>query len=327
VLRKKPIRKPLALRRGDTIGIVAPSSPVEPARLREGLRELEAIGYHLVLADNVLARNGYFAGAHQARAEALLKFLEDPSVRAVFCARGGYGSNYLVEHLCSRAALNRLQRLQPKIILGYSDVTTLHTFLNQALGWVCFQGPMLTKDFSAGETGYDRIVMEHLLTNAVNGLRIDTDGHTIRPGTAEGRLVGGCMALLTATLGTPQEIDTKGAILLLEDVDEKPFRIDRMLYQMKRAGKLKEIKGVVFGEMPDCGLAAVASEALHDIILDAFSDRAIPIAFGVRFGHNTGRCLTLPLGIRARLEAGQKVTLTTLEPSVKAPSRKSRRHK
>jgi muramoyltetrapeptide carboxypeptidase len=327
MFRRRPIRKPLALRRGDTIGIVAPASPVETARLREGIRELEAIGYHLVLSDNILARRGFFAGEHAARAEALLKLLEDPAVRAVFCARGGYGSNYVVEHFSARAALHRLNRLQPKIVLGYSDITSLLLFLNQALGWVCFQGPMLTKDFSAGETGYDRAVMEHVLSSAAKGLRIESDAQSMHNGAAEGRLVGGCLSLLAATLGTPYEVDTKGAILLLEDVDEKPFRIDRMLYQLKRAGKFKDVKGVIFGEMPGCGLSSVSADALREIILDAFAERNIPVAFGLRFGHNTGHCLTLPLGVRARLEAGDTVALTLLEPAVKAPAKKPRRRK
>jgi muramoyltetrapeptide carboxypeptidase len=200
-------------------------------------------------------------------------------------------------------------------------------FLNQKLGWVCFQGPMLTKDFSAGETGYDRAVMEHLLTNAAKGLTLEPDAATMRSGAAEGRLTGGCLALLAATLGTPQEVETKGAILLLEDVDEKPFRIDRMLFQLKRAGKFKDIKGVIFGEMPGCGLSSTSPEALREIILDAFSERQVPVVFGMRFGHNTGHCLTLPLGIRARLDAGSTVRLTLLEPSVKAPAKKARRHK
>ena len=331
MVRRRPIRKPTALQRGEVIGIIAPSSPVEPARLHEGVRELEAIGYHVVYSEAVLARRGYFAGDHAARTEALLRYLEDPAVRAICCARGGYGSNYVVEQLSTRAALRRLQRLAPKIVMGYSDVTSLLLFLNQTLGWVSFQGPMLTKDFSAGETGYHRHVLEQVLTNGLRGLTIESDAQTLRPGTAEGRLLGGCLPMLTATLGTPQEIDTKGTILLLEDVDEKPFRIDRMLFHLKRAGKFRDIKAVIFGEMPGCGLSASPDEALREIILESFADQNIPIVFGLRFGHNTGKCLTLPLGVRARVEAqegaGPGVTLTLLEPAVRPPAKKARSRK
>jgi len=317
----------VALRRGDIIGIVAPASPVEARRLQEGIRELEAIGYRVLCDEGVLARHGYFAGSHEERAQAFLKYLEDPSVRAIFCARGGYGSNYVAERLASRSVLLRLQRRTPKIVMGYSDVTALLIFLNQTLGWVTFQGPMLTKDFSAGETGYDRIVMEQLLANASRGFTVETDAQTLRAGTAEGRLLGGCLPMLTATLGTPQEIDTRGTILLLEDVDEKPFRIDRMLFHLRRAGKLRDIKGVAFGEMPGCGMAEGPAEALREVIEEAFAGLDIPIVFGLRFGHNTGRCLTLPMGVRARLEAGDRVTLTFLEPAVRPPNKKSRRKK
>ncbi|HWP84717.1 MAG TPA: LD-carboxypeptidase [Terriglobia bacterium] len=307
---------------------MAPASPVDPARLREGIRELEAIGYRVVFDQQILARNGYFAGEHADRAQALLRYLEDASIRAVFCARGGYGSNYVVEQFASsRQILSRLQRLTPKIVMGYSDITSLHVFLTQTLGWVSFQGPMLTKDFSAGETGYDRLVMEHVLGNPVRGLTLETDAVSWQPGTAEGRLAGGCLSILAATLGTPQEIDTKGSILLLEDVDEKPFRLDRMLFQLRRAGKFKDIQAVIFGEMPGCGFSATAAESLHDVVMDAFAGLRIPIVFGMRFGHNTGHCLTLPLGIKARLEAAERVKLTTLEPAVRLPNKKSRRKK
>jgi len=325
--RRRPIRKPIALRRGDAIAIVAPASPVEPARLREGIRELEAIGYRLVYDQQVLARKGFFAGEHADRAQAFLNYLEDPDIRAVLCARGGYGSNYIVDHFSSRAMRRRLQRLQPKIVMGYSDITSLLLFLHQTLGWVSFQGPMLTKDFSAGETGYNRLVMEQTLGNFTRGLSFESDAQTWQSGIAEGRLTGGCFSLVNATLGTPHEIDAKGAILLLEDVDEKPFRLDRMLFQLRRAGKLRDIKAVVFGEMPGCGLGASSADSLHEIIMDAFAGQDIPIVFGLRFGHNTGYCLTLPLGVRVRLEAGASVKLTLLEPAVRPPNKKPHKRK
>ena len=306
---------------------MAPASPVEPARLREGIRELEAIGYRVVCDQQVLARNGFYAGEHAARAQALLNYLEDPAIRAIFCARGGYGSSYIMEQFSTRAMLPRLQRLTPKIVLGYSDITSLLLFLHQTLGWVSFQGPMLTKDFSTGETGYNRLVMEQTLGNFTRGLSLETDAQTWRPGIAEGRLTGGCFSLVNATLGTPNEIDTKGAILLLEDVDEKPFRLDRMLFHLRRAGKLRDIKAVIFGEMPGCGLSAPSAESLHEIILDAFAGQNIPIVFGLRFGHNTGHCLTLPLGVRVRLEADEQVKLTLLEPAVRPPNKKPRKRK
>lgn len=327
---KKAAKKPIALKRGDAIGLVAPASPVDRRRLDEGIRELEAIGYRVVCHPQTLARLEFYAGTHEDRLHAFLGYLEDPAIRAVFCARGGYGSNYLVEQLSQRATLKRLQRLAPKIVVGYSDITMLLQFLHQSLGWVAFQGPMLTKDLAAGETGYNRGVMEKMLSDVVRGATLESDAVTLQPGAATGTLAGGCLSLLVATLGTPQEIDTRGTILLLEDVDEKPYRIDRMLFQLRRAGKFKEVKAVIFGEMPGCTLGPPPAEVLRNVILQAFDGLKIPVVFGLRFGHNSGRCLTLPLGIRARLEAEATVKLTTLEPAVrpldkrpKAASRKA----
>jgi muramoyltetrapeptide carboxypeptidase len=320
----KAALKPIALRRGDAIGIVAPASPVDRRRLDEGIRELEAIGYRVICHPQTFARQEFYAGPHADRVQALISHLEDPGIRAIFCARGGYGSNYVVEQLAERHVLARLQKLPPKIVMGYSDITTLHAFLQNSLGWVTFQGPMLTKDLASGETGYERVMMEKVLSDVVRGYTLSSDSIALRNGTATGTLVGGCMSLLVATLGTPQEIDTTGAILLIEDVDEKPYRIDRMLFQLRRAGKFKDIKAVIFGEMPGCTLGPPPAEVLHNIILQAFQGMDIPIVFGMRFGHNSGHCLTLPLGVRAKLDAGSTVTLTTLEPAVRPAEKKPR---
>lgn len=321
---QKAAHKPIALKRGDAIGLVAPASPVDRRRLDEGIRELEAIGYRVICHPQTFARQEFYAGPHADRVQALLAQLEDPGIRAIFCARGGYGSNYVVEQLAERHTLARLQKLAPKIVMGYSDITTLLSFLHNSLGWVTFQGPMLTKDLAAGETGYDRIMMEKVLADVTRGYTLQSDAIALRQGTATGTLMGGCMSLLVATLGTPQEIHTAGAILLLEDVDEKPYRIDRMLFQLRRAGKFKDIKAVIFGEMPGCTLGPPPSEVLHNIIMQAFDGMDIPIVFGMRFGHNSGHCLTMPLGIRARLEAGPNVVLHTIEPAVRPSEKKAR---
>ena len=136
--------------------------------------------------------------------------------------------------------------------MGYSDVTSLLLFLHQALGWVMFQGPMVAREFAGGELFYEWSSLEQALSKPVPEVALESDAWSLRPGEAEGRLLGGCLSILTATLGTPQEIDTQGAILLLEDVDEKPFRIDRMLFHLRRAGKFRQVKGIMFGEMPGC---------------------------------------------------------------------------
>ena len=322
----KRLRKPAALRRGDVIGVVAPASPVERELLERGMREIEGIGYRVAVNEWVLARRSFFAGRHAQRAEALLAYLEDPSVRAIFCARGGYGSNYVVEQLTARPILNRLKRLPPKIVMGYSDVTTLLIFFHQTLGWTTFQGPMVTRELAGGEVFYNRAVMEQVLGLGTAGIAIGSAAWSLRPGVAEGRLFGGCLPMLTATLGTPQEIDTRGTLLLLEDIDEKPFRIDRMLFHLRRAGKFRDVRGVIFGEMPGCGGGTTAEEGLREIILEALGDFNVPIVFGLPFGHSRQGCLTLPIGVRARLSAEEKVTLSLLEPAVSVPPKPRRRN-
>ena len=312
----KRLRKPPALRRGDIIGVIAPASPVERELLERGMREIEGIGYRVQVSEMILARRSFFAGRHAQRADALMGYLEDPSIRAVLCARGGYGTNYVVEQLSTRPILNRLKRLPPKIIMGYSDVTTLLHFFHQTLGWTAFQGPMVTRELAGGEVFYNRSVMEQVLGSLAANIAMESSGWSLRTGIAEGRLVGGCIPMLTATLGTSQEIDTRGSLLLLEDIDEKPFRIDRMLFQLRRAGKFRGVRGVIFGEMPGCGGGTTAEEGLREIILEALEDLDVPIVFGLPFGHSRQGCLTMPIGVRAQLSAGEKVTLTLLEPAV-----------
>ncbi len=308
--------RPPALRRGDTIGIIAPSGTVDADRLGKGIRELERLGFRVLLAENVLERDGYFAGDERSRTDTFLSLLRNPEVAAVISARGGYGSNYITERLSTPAVLRSLQRLRPKIVMGYSDVTTLLLFLRQRLGWVTFQGPMLTKDFANGEGAYDRAVFENVLSRPSARLSIQTDAVALRPGTADGRLTGGCLSLLVATLGTPEEIETRGSILLIEDIAEKPYRIDRMLFHLRRAGKFRGVNGFVFGEMIGCAQTLAEQEDLRNLIQKSLGSLNVPVVFGVRFGHTTGGCLTIPLGVRARLTVKDKVTLTLLEPAV-----------
>ena len=306
--------------------MVAPASPVERELLERGMREIEGIGYRVQVSEMVLARRSFFAGRHAQRAESLMGYLEDPLIRAVFCARGGYGSNYIVEHLSARPVLNRLKRLPPKIVMGYSDITTLLHFLQQTLGWTVFQGPMVTRELAGGEVFYNRLLMEQVLGSDASTIAVESSAWSLRTGLAEGRLIGGCLPMLAATLGTTQEIDTRGSLLLLEDIDEKPFRIDRMLFQLRRAGKFRDVRGVIFGEMPGCGGGTTAEEGLREVILEALEDLDIPIVFGLPFGHSRQGCLTLPIGVRAQLSAREKVTLTLLEPAV-APIAKPRRRR
>jgi muramoyltetrapeptide carboxypeptidase len=233
---------------------------------------------------------------------------EREDVRAIICARGGYGSNYLLNTLDLRKIA-----AHPKIFVGYSDLTSLLTWFADSANLVTFHGPMVTKDFAA-EGGVDMASW----TAAIGGaseweIGADSGARAVVRGDAEGVLYGGCLSILVASLGTKYEIHTDGAILLLEDVAAKPFQIDRMLMQLKLAGKLNGVRGIVFGEMIDCRQSADQDYTLEEVVLRVVGDLRIPVAFGLRSGHVSRANVTLPIGVRVRLEVGGEVKLRILE--------------
>lgn len=310
-----PPLKPPALRPGDTVGIVAPGSPLKRDLLLAGCEGLRRLGYRPFYKDSILDRDLYFAGSARRRARELEEMFEREEVRAVLCARGGYGTNYLLREL----DLAKLQR-HPKIFVGYSDVTTLLTWFTSAAGLITFHGPMVTKDFAVTEG-------VHLASwNAALGAASpwdlnfppDSEVKTLLEGSAEGTLYGGCLSLLVASLGTPFEIDTRGAILFVEDIAAKPYQIDRMLMQLKLAGKLQDVRGIVFGEMLDCLQPGIELDyTLEEVVTRVLRDLHIPVAYGLRSGHVTRENITLPLGVRCSLEANKDaVRLRLLEASV-----------
>lgn len=221
--------------------------------------------------------------------------LEDPQVRAVFCARGGYGSNYVAERLAARPLP------APKIVMGYSDVTTLLAEMWRRGRWVTFHGPMVTVDFASGPQGYDHNSLARALSGGGVPWEAGRAATVLRPGAAEGTLLGGCLPMLVATLGTAREVDWQDAIVLLEDVASKPYQIDRMLFHLREAGKFRGVRGIVFGEMKDCRQHTEQGYLLEDVVLRALQGMDVPIVYGFRSGHTTGGNICLPLGVRARL--------------------------
>ncbi len=240
-------------------------------------------------------------------------FLRD-DVKAIVCARGGYGANYLLESL----DLEKI-KVHPKIFVGYSDVTALLTYLCDAAGLITFHGPMAAKDW-AHDDGVDMHSWQAALAGISPwepNLGAGFGATGLVEGTAEGILYGGCLSILVASLGTPYEIKTSGTILLIEDVAAKPYQIDRMLMQLKLAGKFEGVRGIVFGEMRDCVQTANQGYSLQDVIQRIVSPLGIPVGYGVRSGHVTAENITLPIGVRARLTVcGSKVSLRILEASV-----------
>jgi muramoyltetrapeptide carboxypeptidase len=303
--------KPTALRRADQIAVLSLASPVEENRLQKGCDELAALGYvPRVDRDQVLARDGFFAGSSSDRAAALRNAFAEPETRAIFCARGGYGSNYLLDGLCDKPA-------RPKIVLGSSDITSLQIFLWQTLRWVSFYGPMVATNFDRGAGvahGYDRASLWTALTETRQGWSLNLHCESLVPGEGEGLLLGGCLTLVESTLGTPWELDTSGAILLLEDRAMKPYQVDRALMHLKQAGKLRHLAGILLGDFPECE-ASAGSETIRDVACRILAPLAVPIAWSAPIGHTARAMLTVPLGIPARLSTSQTGTLRILEPA------------
>lgn len=301
--RRTPHRPP-ALRPGDRVVVLAPASAADRHRLDRGARALAELGFDVRVSPQAYARHGRFAGRDARRAATLREAVADPAVRAIFLARGGFGAARLLP-LVERD----LARAEPKILVGYSDATSLLSFVTGKLGWVSFHGPMVATDFPTLRAP-DRVS----LLDALSGARGEpiAFAETIRRGVAAGRTFGGCLSILVSQLGTRFAVDLSGRMLFLEDVNEEPYQLDRMLTQLRLTGQLSRARGIVFGEMPNCG----ARRELFAVIEERTADLGIPVAFGLPSGHGRGK-RTLPLGVRARLDAGRRV-LEILELPVSA---------
>ena len=303
--------KPPALRPGDTIGIVAPASNVKQADLEAGCAALHRAGYKTFHLDSILERDLYFAGTAGRRMRELEEMFDRDEVRAILCARGGYGANYLLQELDWKKIANH-----PKIFVGYSDITCLLTqFVDSGL--VAFQGPMAAKDWAHADGVNLESWIAALTQTAPWDVRINNGVVALAEGEAEGRLYGGCLSILVASLGTPYEIKTDDTILFLEDIGAKPYQIDRMLMQLKLAGKLENVRGLIFGEMIDCIQAANQDYTLQEVIMRIVGELNIPVAYGLKSGHVTSNNITLPLGVNAKLQVEkEQVGIKILESAV-----------
>ena len=300
--------KPRALRRGDKVGIVAPASNVNPEMLEAGCNGLRRAGYEPFYFESILDRDLYFAGSVERRARELEDMFARDDVRAIVCARGGYGSNYLPLTLDPKKIV-----FHPKILVGYSDITTLVCCMADSANFVTFHGPMAAKDFAVAD-GLDLESWQNAVEGAAEwSIAQGSGARPLAPGQAEGILYGGCLSMLVASLGTQHEIRTAGTILFIEDIATKPYQIDRMLMQLKLAGKLKDVRGMIFGEMLDCRQGPDQDYTLEGVILRIVEDLRIPVAFGLRSGHVSRANITLPIGVRARLTVDDAVELRILE--------------
>jgi muramoyltetrapeptide carboxypeptidase len=290
--------RPPALRPGDTVMLVSPSGPTRPERVARGVELLTGWGLRPVLAPNAYARQGYLAGADALRAADLDTAFADPQVRGVICTRGGYGAQRVVDAI-DMAAVRR----DPKVVAGFSDITALHLALWRGARLAGVHGPgaawrdertplASAESLHAAMTSTEPVTVRAVEGEETFGVRVG--------GRATGRLLGGNLCLVVASLGTPDMPDLSGAVLLLEDVQEPPYKVDRMLTQLRRAGALDGLAGVAVGQFTDC--ADGWDTTVADVLVECLGDLGVPVLGGLPIGHGPGQ-LTVPVGTRATLDA------------------------
>lgn len=291
--------KPAVLKPGDLVGMITPASnvPNEEESYAKLARNMDVMGLKVRFGKNVRKHAGYIAGPEQARLDDLHEMFADPDVKAVFCIRGGYGSPHLLDRLDYG-----LIRKNPKVFLGYSDITALHLAIHQRTGLVTFHGAAWNRElrpftiehlkrvlFDPSPAGKVPVAPEHKVKALVSG-------------KAQGRITGGNLSLITGLLGTPYEIDTRGAILCVEDVGEDPYRIDRMFTQLRLAGKLNGIAGLVWGECHNCNPKTTPPYEMSEVYARFLSPLKCPVLTGLQFGHTDDQ-FVLPYGLMASLDA------------------------
>ncbi len=303
------LKKPPRLRPGATIGLIAPAGAFDPRRFRDGVAFLESQGFHVRYREDIFQRYRYLAGSDARRAAELMEYLRDPTIDAIFCVRGGYGSQRLIPLLDPTQLPST-----PKILVGYSDITVLQGFLYRHAQWGGFYGPTVAKHLTAEapRENFDWLMKACGQTAPLGALPSGTL-HVIKPGTAEGPLVGGCLSLLQTGIGTNYAWPLRGGICFLEDVDEKIYALDRLLTHLKHAGAFDGVRGICFGTL---GLSPheTAPDNLDPMLADIFADFPGPVVRGFSAGHADPFC-TLPLGCQAILST-EPPRLTITESAV-----------
>jgi len=309
------VLKPRALRPGDRIAVVAPASSFAREAFDDGVAELRRLGYEPVFEETVFARARYTAGSPDVRAAAFRRAWSDPDVAAVIAVRGGYGSVQLLP-LLDEADIRR----HPKAFIGYSDNTSLLSWITGRCGIVAFHGPMLEGRLAKGDAGYDRDTFARVLTQpSPAGAIVHENVEAIRGGEAAGMLVGGTLTQLVASLGTPYAFDPPaGHVLFLDEVAERPYRIDRMFTQLRLSGIVARASAIVFGELPRCSEPGSDGPSIAGVVADLVDGFPGPVLFGLPSGHTNGACLTLPFGVRARVTADAAPALVIEEAAVSA---------
>ncbi len=305
--------KPDALKEGQLIEIVAPASTFKPEQLKAGVSRLEALGFSVKVDQAVYEKKRFFAGSDDQRAKQLIGAFKNPEVKAILCARGGYGSQRIVKKLASD-----LITANPKVFIGYSDLTILLSFFQEACGMVCVHGPVVAGDLGNHPKQETLDSIKAALTSTSPIEKISGQGiRSLNEFKGKGKLTGGCLSMLVYTIGTPYEIQTDGKVLFLEEINEKPYEIDRSLSYLKTLGKFENIKGVVFGKFLGCTNGEdelTAAQVIEEIIKEIFSDYKIPILLDFPAGHGKEQ-LCLPFGIEVEVD-GASSSMTFLEAAL-----------
>lgn len=290
------------LRTGDTIGLIAPSSPTKDKYIKQGVKKLREMGFQVKIGKTAYSKLGYLAGPDELRADELNSFFKDKNIDGIICLRGGYGSPRILNLLDYD-----MIRENPKVFVGYSDITALHIALNQLADLVTFHGPMLASDISGDFSEFSRNSLLNAIFNREFKSEIENSSReikSIKPGLAEGPIIGGNLSLIVSSLGTPYEIDTRGKILLIEEIGEATYRIDRMLNQLILSNKFQDAKGIIFGDFNNCLPEEDGDFTVEELIEDMIKPLNKPTITGLEIGH-CEPAITLPLGLNTRLDAGE----------------------
>jgi muramoyltetrapeptide carboxypeptidase len=304
--------KPRALAPGDRLAVVAPASPFTRDDFDRGIDEIRRLGFVPVYDDTVFARRAYVSGPADVRAAAIHAAWRDPSIAGLIGVRGGFGSVQILPLLdCDEARRSR------KPFIGYSDLTSVLTFLTITCGLIAFHGPMLAGRLGKGEARYDRASLVNALCRPEPmGELAPAALETLRPGEAAGRLLGGTLTQLLGSLGTPFAFaPPDGYVLLLDEVGERPYRLDRMVTQLRQTGLLTKASAVVIGELPNCDEPSGEPSA-RTVMADLFGDFPGPVVIGFPSGHTNGPAMTLPVGVMSRVIADRRPRLVIEESAV-----------
>jgi muramoyltetrapeptide carboxypeptidase len=313
--------KPERLRLGDTVGIVAPASPPpDPKAIDRAIESLESAGFKPKLGNCVRERHGFLAGNDRDRAADIMEMFSDRNVKAVMCLRGGYGSARLLNLLDFEVI-----RRNVKIFSGFSDITSLHCAMINKVGMITVHAPMLhggllfKKSLEFARASFLRTIMEPKPSGSIVAGLEEKKNSVVRKGVVEGQLIGGNLSVLCATLGTPFQPSFKGKILFLEDIGEKPYRLDRMLTHLLNAGILQQVAGIAVGVNRDCEDTDEAKQTEYrqssaDVFKERLSELGVPVVVDLPFGH-VDLHATIPIGARARLD-GDNGDLSVLEAAV-----------